>query len=295
MRDRLVRPGVDRAALAGAARDEHDDRACSGQDRVARGGDVRTSSRSSGRTRATRPMPRRSPRRCGGRGWPRAPLSLVPIATPAPLDVRVPHRARARLAGRRAALIRQIGAFRSSAGCGQPAADRHRCRWRRWLGRVPRQPSTGGKAGLWGVARHGTHCRRRQPWSGRMPAVPGGPFGAARGRAERLGAWRRGREARAPANLAPVARAAKPARFPRRASPDARRGADGAAACGGRWAIITRHPSHHATTGAHRLGTTRQGSARQGRVGLPSSSGVAAACRTNWPLQAAGITRPAAR
>ena len=56
--DRLVRPGVDRAALAGAAHDEHDERACSGQDRVARGGD--------GRRQAVRRAAPEPPDRCRG-------------------------------------------------------------------------------------------------------------------------------------------------------------------------------------------------------------------------------------
>ena len=54
---------------------------------------------SSRRTRTTSPTPRRSRKRCSGRRWSRAPLSTVPIKTPAQLDVQALHRARDRPAG----------------------------------------------------------------------------------------------------------------------------------------------------------------------------------------------------
>ena len=66
------------------------------------------------------------------------------------------------------------------------------------------------------------------------------------GRDDRLGAWLQGLEARAHANVATVALAAKLARFSPRASKDARRCADGSTASGGRWAIMARNDSYHA-------------------------------------------------
>ena len=135
-----------------------------------------------------------------------------------------------------------------------------RCRWHRWLGLVPRQHSTGGKARLLGVARHGNRYLRRLPSSGRSPDVPAGNGSialrsmvhAARslkrvalGRDDRLGRWLQGLEARAHANVATVALAAKLARFAPRASGDARRCADGSTARR-RWAIMARHEAYRA-------------------------------------------------
>ena len=101
-----------------------------------------------------------------------------------------------------------------------------------WLGLVPRQHSTGGKAKLLGVARHGNRYLRRLPSSGISPDVPAGNGSialrsmvhaarslkrAASGRDDRLGRWLQGLEARAHANVATVALAAKLARFAPRA------------------------------------------------------------------------------
>ena len=67
------------------------------------------------------------------------------------------------------------------------------------------------------------------------------------GRADRLGAWLRGLDARAHANTATVALAAKLARFCPRASSDARRCAGGSIAAGDRWAIMARNDHYRAS------------------------------------------------
>ena len=66
------------------------------------------------------------------------------------------------------------------------------------------------------------------------------------GRDDRLGRWLQGLAARAHANVATVALAAKLARFAPRASGDARRCADGSTAGGGRWAMMARHQAYRA-------------------------------------------------
>lgn len=90
-----------------------------------------------------------------------------------------------------------------------------------WLGLVPRQHSTGGKARLLGVARHGNRYLRRL-----LVHAARSLKRVAIGRDDRLGAWLRGLEARVHANVATVALAAKLARFS--------------------WAIMARKDSYHA-------------------------------------------------
>ena len=77
-----------------------------------------------------------------------------------------------------------------------------------WLGLVPRQHSSGGKAKLLGVARHGNRYLRRL-----LVHAARSLKRVALGRDDRLGRWLQGLEARAHANTASVALAAKLARF----------------------------------------------------------------------------------
>ena len=74
-----------------------------------------------------------------------------------------------------------------------------------WLGLIPRQHSTGGKARLLGVARHGNRYLRRL-----LVHAARSFKRVALGRADRLGAWLRGLDARAHANTATVAIASPP-------------------------------------------------------------------------------------
>lgn len=90
-----------------------------------------------------------------------------------------------------------------------------------WLGLVPRQHSTGGKTKLLGVARHGNRYLRRL-----LVHAARSLKRVAIGRDDRLGRWLQGLEARAHANVATVALAAKLARFA--------------------WAIMTRHQAYRA-------------------------------------------------
>ena len=73
-----------------------------------------------------------------------------------------------------------------------------------WLGLIPRQHSTGGKARLLGVARHGNCCLRRL-----LVHAARSLKRVASGRDDRLGRWLQGLETRAHANVATVALAAK--------------------------------------------------------------------------------------
>lgn len=77
-----------------------------------------------------------------------------------------------------------------------------------WLGLIPRQHSTGGKARLLGVARYGNRYLRRL-----LVHAARSLKRVASGRDDRLGHWLQGLEARAHANVAAVALAAKLARF----------------------------------------------------------------------------------
>ena len=77
-----------------------------------------------------------------------------------------------------------------------------------WLGLIPRQHSTGGKARLLGVARYGNRYLRRL-----LVHAARSFKRVALGRDDRLGHWLQGLEARAHANVASVALAAKLARF----------------------------------------------------------------------------------
>ena len=90
-----------------------------------------------------------------------------------------------------------------------------------WLGLVPHQHSSGGKARLLGVARHGNRYLRRL-----LVHAARSLKRVAIGRDDRLGRWLQGLEARAHANVATVALAAKLARFA--------------------WAIMTRHQAYRA-------------------------------------------------
>jgi transposase len=77
-----------------------------------------------------------------------------------------------------------------------------------WLGLVPRQPSTGGKAKLLGIAKRGNDYLRRLLVHAARAVQRG-----ARTRNDRLGTWLRGLAARAHRNVATVALAAKLARW----------------------------------------------------------------------------------
>jgi transposase len=90
-----------------------------------------------------------------------------------------------------------------------------------WLGLVPRQHSTGGKTKLLGVARHGNRYLRRL-----LVHAARAFKRVAIGRDDRLGRWLQGLDARAHANVATVALAAKLARFA--------------------WAIMARNESYRA-------------------------------------------------
>jgi transposase len=77
-----------------------------------------------------------------------------------------------------------------------------------WLGLVPRQHATGGKVRLLGISKRGNgYLRRLLVHAARALKRP------AKTRDDRLGAWLRGLEARAHANVATVALAAKLARW----------------------------------------------------------------------------------
>ena len=108
-----------------------------------------------------------------------------------------------------------------------------------WLGLIPRQHSSGGKARLLGVARHGNRYLRRL-----LVHAARSLKRVASSRDDRLGHWLQGLEARAHANVVSVALAAKLARFCPPASTDARRCADGSIAAGDRWAIMA-HNDHY--------------------------------------------------
>lgn len=77
-----------------------------------------------------------------------------------------------------------------------------------WLGLVPRQTTTGGKARLGGITKRGNLCLRPLLIHGARAALPG----LSRGETP-LGAWRRGLLERAPPNVVVVALAAKLARI----------------------------------------------------------------------------------
>jgi transposase len=77
-----------------------------------------------------------------------------------------------------------------------------------WLGLVPRQHATGGKARLLGIAKRGNGYLRRL-----LVHAARSLKRSAKTRDDRLGAWLRGLEARAPPNGATVALAAKLARW----------------------------------------------------------------------------------
>ena len=178
-----------------------------------------------------------------------------------------------------------------------------------WLGLVPRQHSTGGKAKLLGVARHGNRYLRRLPLSGISPDVPAGngsialrsmvhaarcSSGWPSGRDDRLGRWLQGLEARAHANVATVALAAKLARFA--PPPGPRRCADGIdrrrrsmgdhdpqpSLSRDRLSPSARHRVHAVLLGKGGYGHHRRAASQEPveRIG---------------PGEADGITRPAAR
>jgi transposase len=77
-----------------------------------------------------------------------------------------------------------------------------------WLGLVPRQHTTGGKVRLLGIAKRGNGYLRRL-----LVHAARAVKRSAKSRDGRLGAWLRGREARAHPNVATVALAAKLARW----------------------------------------------------------------------------------
>jgi transposase len=116
---------------------------------------------------------------------------------------------------------RSLAAPSALQGAAPIPAGPDRCRWHRWLGLVPRQHSTGGKARLLGIARHGNRYLRRL-----LVHAARSLKRVAIGRDDRLGRWLQGLEARAHANVATVALAAKLARFS--------------------WAVMTRNESYHA-------------------------------------------------
>jgi transposase len=77
-----------------------------------------------------------------------------------------------------------------------------------WLGLVPRQHATGGKVRLLGISKRGNGYLRRL-----LVHAARALKRSAKTRDDRLGAWLRGLEARAHANVATVALAAKLARW----------------------------------------------------------------------------------
>ena len=107
-------------------------------------------------------------------------------------------------ASKTAAALLPFGA----AGAAPIPAGPDRCPWHRWLGLIPRQHSSGGKARLLGVARYGNRYLRRL-----LVHAARSLKRIALGRDDRLGRWLQGLDARAHANVAAVALAAKLARF----------------------------------------------------------------------------------
>jgi transposase len=128
----------------------------------------------------------------------------------AALDQHSPIIARTHPGARLLMTIPGIGALiapaRSAASDGGQAFGRGRDR-ACWLGWVPRQHATGGKARRRGIAQRGNGYRRRLLVHAARSLKRG-----AKTRDDRRGARRRGREARAPPTGATVARAAKLAR-----------------------------------------------------------------------------------
>ncbi len=112
-----------------------------------------------------------------------------------------------------------------------------------WL--VPRQHATGGKARLLGISKRGNGYLRRL-----LVHAARSLKRSAKTRDDRRGAWLRGLEARAHANVATVALAAKLARWT--------------------WAVLARHPGLSA---GRRL--SRCGAPRQGRVFCEAADGMA--------------------
>ncbi|MFO1074873.1 MAG: IS110 family transposase [Geminicoccaceae bacterium] len=135
-----------------------------------------------------------------------------------------------------------------------------------WLGLIPRQHSSGGKARLLGVARYGNRYLRRllvhaaRSSSGWHPAATTGWAIGCRG-------WRPGRTPTSPRSPWPPS------------SP---------ASVGRSWpaTTTTAYPPEATGPAAH------TSSARQGRTWPPPSSGVARACRTNRPSRPPELPGP---
>ena len=116
-----------------------------------------------------------------------------------------------------AATVTDIGLFKSARHFAAPSAlpraapipaGPDRCLWHRWLGLVPRQHSTGGKARLGRITKAGNPEIRKLLVLGATSMVRrAGQWNGA------PGAWIRGVLARRPARLATVALANKTARI----------------------------------------------------------------------------------
>jgi len=171
-------------------------------------------------------------------------MRFVPIKTDDQLDLQAIHRVRDRLISRRTAVINQLRAFLLERGMvfaqrpaklkaamadtrirqipgigpvvataivaaiGNGAAFRKGREFAAWLGIVPRQYSTGGKAKLLGISKRGNVYLRKILIHGARAAV----LRIKRDRAP-IGAWLDALDARAPKNVVVVAMANKLARI----------------------------------------------------------------------------------
>ena len=169
-------------------------------------------------------------------------MRFVPIKTDDQLDLQALHRVRDRLIARRTSVINQLRAFllergmtfakmptklkvampeilenadanltprmRNVASIGNGAAFRKGSDFASWLGLVPRQYSTGGKAKLLGISKRGNPYLRKILIHGARAAV-------VRMKRERspFGSWLDALQTRAPLNVIVVATANKLARI----------------------------------------------------------------------------------
>ncbi|MGY6283724.1 IS110 family RNA-guided transposase [Methylorubrum extorquens] len=129
----------------------------------------------------------------------------------AALDAEFAEQARADANARRLTTIPDIGALNATAlvaAIGDVATFARGRDLAAWLGLVPRQVTTGGKLRLVGITKRGSKYLRKTPIQGARAAMP-----TLRQDDTRLGRWLRGLLARAHANTAVVALAAKMARI----------------------------------------------------------------------------------
>jgi len=129
----------------------------------------------------------------------------------AALDAEFAEQARTDEAARRLTTIPGIGALNATALVAAICDVATFARGRdlaAWLGRVPRQVTTGGRPKLIGITKRGSKYLRKMLIQGARATMP-----TLRQSDTRLGQWLRGLLARAHANTAVVALAAKMARI----------------------------------------------------------------------------------